>query len=213
MAKVDGLLDPDDEDWWDESDEEDEENLEEEEEEWEIEEEDEVELEGGKEEVIEEVVEKEQVGETLLVENKIVEECGKLCLAIVFEGNKTTKEVFTTADMGIVSSAGIAEDVLVKIGSLTVPADCHVIRTTKHSKGGKPQVLLRRPTLKTTGFKLNYITETFSFKVGYVEEIYHPKRPPALNKKFAHQVQLSSEHKVEGKKSKKAKERLKKARG
>ncbi|MED6188922.1 hypothetical protein PIB30_090613, partial [Stylosanthes scabra] len=61
MAEVDGLVDPDDEDWWDESDEEDEEDSKEEEEEWEIEEEDEVELEGGEEEVIEEVVEKEQV--------------------------------------------------------------------------------------------------------------------------------------------------------
>ncbi|MED6189697.1 hypothetical protein PIB30_098572, partial [Stylosanthes scabra] len=40
MAKVDGLVDPDDEDWWDESDKEDEEDPEEEEEEWEIEEED-----------------------------------------------------------------------------------------------------------------------------------------------------------------------------
>ncbi|MED6223176.1 hypothetical protein PIB30_071457 [Stylosanthes scabra] len=69
---------------------------------------------------------------------------------------KTTKDVFTTADMGIVSIAGIAEDVLVKIGSLTLPADFHVDN---------------------------------------VEEIYHPKRPPALNKKFALPVQLSSEDK------------------
>ncbi|MED6135033.1 hypothetical protein PIB30_042441 [Stylosanthes scabra] len=220
MAKVNGLVDPDDQDWWDESDEEDEEDPEEEEEEWEIEEENEVELEGGKEEVIEEVVEKEQVGETLLEENKIVEECGKLCLATMFEGNKghkpillTTKDVFTTIDMGIVSIAGIEEDVLVKIGSWTVPADFHDIRTTRHSKGGTPQVLLGRPTLKTAKFKLDYITETFSFKVGNVEEIYHPKRPPALNKKFVHQVQLSSEDKVEGKKSKEAKERLKKGKG
>ncbi|MED6189350.1 hypothetical protein PIB30_095130 [Stylosanthes scabra] len=86
---------------------------------------------------------------------------------------KTKKDVFTTADMGIVSIAGIAEDVLVKTGSLTVPIDFHV---------------------------------------GNVE-IYHPKRPPASNKKFAHQVQLSSEGKVEGKKSKEAKERLKKGKG
>ncbi|MED6163933.1 hypothetical protein PIB30_084873 [Stylosanthes scabra] len=229
MAEVDGLVDPDDEDWWDESDEEDEEDPKEEEKEWEIEEENEVELEGGKEEVIEEVVEKEQVSETLLEENKIVEECGKLCLATVFEGNKvhkpifpikcgdpgpclTTKDVFTTADMGIVSIAGIAEDVVVKIGSLTVPADFHVIRTTRHSKGGTPQVLLGRPTFKTAGFKLDYITKMFSFKVGNVEEICHPKRLPASNKKFAHQVPLSSEDKVEGKKSKEAKERLKKGK-
>ncbi|MED6172761.1 hypothetical protein PIB30_052987 [Stylosanthes scabra] len=239
MAKVDNLVDPDDEDWWDEWDEEDEEDPKEEEEEWEIEEEDAVELEGGKEEVIREVVEKKQVGETLLEENKIVEECGKLCLTMVFVGNKmhkiilpvkcedpgpclvtceirginirdclcdlgacasvmsyelyvlldlgplkTTNDVFTTTDMGIVSIAGIAED------------------------GGTPQVLLGRPTLKTAGFKLDYI-----FKVGKVEEIYHPERSPASNKKFAHQVQLGSEDKVEGKKSKEAKERLERGKG
>ncbi|MED6164632.1 hypothetical protein PIB30_092096 [Stylosanthes scabra] len=177
--------------------------------------------------MIREVVEKKQVGEILLEENKIVEECRKLCLAMVFEGNKmhkpillvkcedpgpclvtceirginikdclcdpgacasvmpyelyvlldlgplkTTKDVFTTADMGIVSIAGIAED----------------IQQGRH-------------------------TETFSFKVGKVEEIYHSERPPALNKKFAHQVQLGSEDKVEGKKSKEAKERLERGKG
>ncbi|MED6219238.1 hypothetical protein PIB30_033944 [Stylosanthes scabra] len=77
---------------------------------------------------------------------------------------RSTKDIFTTADMGIVSIAGIAEDVIVKIGSLTVPADFHVIRSTRHSKGGTPQVLLGRPTLQTAGFKLDYITNAFSFK-------------------------------------------------
>ncbi|MED6159568.1 hypothetical protein PIB30_043433 [Stylosanthes scabra] len=115
--------------------------------------------------------------------------------------------------MGIVSIAGIVEDVLVTIGSLTVPADFHVIRATRHSKGGTPQVLLGKPTLKTAGFKLDYITDTFSFKVRNVEEVYHPKRPPALKKKLAHQVQLSKEDKVEEKKSKEAKEKLKKGKG
>ncbi|MED6172244.1 hypothetical protein PIB30_048230 [Stylosanthes scabra] len=115
--------------------------------------------------------------------------------------------------MGIVSIAGIAEDVLVKIGSLTVPADFHVIRTTRHSKGGTPQVLLGKPTLKTARFKLDYITDTFSFKDGKVEEVYHPKRPPTLNKKFAHQVQLSSKDKGEGKKNEEAKEKLKRRKG
>ncbi|MED6109282.1 hypothetical protein PIB30_031942 [Stylosanthes scabra] len=96
---------------------------------------------------------------------------------------------------------------------LTVPADFHVIRATWHSKGGTPQVLLGRPTLKTAGFKLDYITDTFSFKVENVEEVYHPKKPPALNKKFANQVQLSKEDQIEEKKSEEAKERLKKGKG
>ncbi|MED6137622.1 hypothetical protein PIB30_066685 [Stylosanthes scabra] len=115
--------------------------------------------------------------------------------------------------MGIVSIARIAEDVLVTIGSLTVPADFHVIRTTRHSKSGTPQVLLGRPTLKIVGFKLDYITDTFSFKVGNVEEVYHPKKPPALDKKFAHQVQLSKEDKDERRQSEEAKGRLKKGKG
>ncbi|MED6195581.1 hypothetical protein PIB30_039185 [Stylosanthes scabra] len=47
--------------------------------------------------------------------------------------------------------------------------------------------MLGRPTLQTAGFKLDYITNAFSFKVGKVEEVYHPKKPSAVNKKSAHQ--------------------------
>ncbi|MED6223687.1 hypothetical protein PIB30_076506 [Stylosanthes scabra] len=47
--------------------------------------------------------------------------------------------------------------------------------------------------LKTAGFQLDYITETFSFKVGNVEETFHPVRPPASFDKSAHQVQLGNE--------------------
>ncbi|MED6115625.1 hypothetical protein PIB30_092482, partial [Stylosanthes scabra] len=74
--------------------------------------------------------------------------------------------------LGIVSIESIAEDVQVKIGSLS-----------------------------TAGFQLNYITETFSFKVGNVEETFHPERPPASSKKNAHKVQLDHEGKVGRKKS------------
>ncbi|MED6197844.1 hypothetical protein PIB30_060580 [Stylosanthes scabra] len=115
--------------------------------------------------------------------------------------------------MGIVSIAGTAEDVVVTIGSLTFPTDFHVIRSIRHSKGGTPQVLLGKPTLKTAGFKLDYITNAFSFKIGNMEEVYHPKKPPAVNKKFAHQVQLSKEDKDERKLSEEAKTRLKRSKG
>ncbi|MED6114376.1 hypothetical protein PIB30_079653 [Stylosanthes scabra] len=93
---------------------------------------------------------------------------------------RSTKDIFIIADMGIVSIAGIAEDVVVKIGSLTVPANFHVIRSTRHSKG---------------------------------EEVYHPRKPSAASKKFAHQVQLSKEDKDESKQSEEAKARLKKLKG
>ncbi|MED6175366.1 hypothetical protein PIB30_077667 [Stylosanthes scabra] len=43
--------------------------------------------------------------------------------------------------------------------------------------------------------------------------IYHPKKPPAVNKKFAHQVQLSKEDKDERKQSEEAKTRLKRSKG
>ncbi|MED6119924.1 hypothetical protein PIB30_016304 [Stylosanthes scabra] len=115
--------------------------------------------------------------------------------------------------MGIISIAGIAKDVVVTIGSLTFPTSFHVIRSTRHSKGGTPQVLLGRPTLKTAGFKLDYITNALSFKVGNMEEVYHPKKPPTVNKKFPHQVQLSKEDKDERKQSEEVKIRLKRSKG
>ncbi|MED6159397.1 hypothetical protein PIB30_042022 [Stylosanthes scabra] len=70
-----------------------------------------------------------------------------------------------------------------------------------------------RPTLKTAEFKLDYITNAFSFKIGNMEEVYHPKKPPAVNKKFVHQVQLSKEDNDERKQSEEAKTRLKRSMG
>ncbi|MED6186081.1 hypothetical protein PIB30_063384 [Stylosanthes scabra] len=46
-----------------------------------------------------------------------------------------------------------------------------------------------------------------------MEEVYHPKKPPTVNKKFAHQVQLSKEDKDERRKSEEAKTRLKRSKG
>ncbi|MED6132873.1 hypothetical protein PIB30_022952, partial [Stylosanthes scabra] len=93
-------------------------------------------------------------------------------------------DIFTTANIGIVSIAGIAEDVVVKIGSLT-----------------------------TARFKLDYITNAFSFKVGNVEDVYHPRKPSAASKKSAHQIQLKKEDKDERKQSEEAKSRLKRLKG
>ncbi|MED6119509.1 hypothetical protein PIB30_012415 [Stylosanthes scabra] len=65
----------------------------------------------------------------------------------------------------------------------------------------------------TARFKLDYITNALSFKVRNVEEVYHPKKPSAVSKKFAHQVQLSKEDKDERKQSEEAKTRLKRSKG
>ncbi|MED6160236.1 hypothetical protein PIB30_049514 [Stylosanthes scabra] len=145
MPEVDRLVGSDDEDWpWDDSNEEDEEESDE------------------KEEDVEEKCEKEEVAINHEEESKTAEECGRLCIATVSEEDlgplKKTKDVFTRADLGIVSIHGIAKNVLVKIGSLTVPTDFHIRRATKDSKGGN------------------------------VEETFHPVRPPASSKKNVHQL-------------------------
>ncbi|MED6113374.1 hypothetical protein PIB30_070154 [Stylosanthes scabra] len=75
-------------------------------------------------------------------------------------------EVFTMVDTSIVAVAGIAENVLVKIGELTILA---------------------------ASFRLNYIDKIFTFEVGNVIEIFHPTRPPAPRKKGAHQMQVSNQ--------------------
>ncbi|MED6164382.1 hypothetical protein PIB30_089456 [Stylosanthes scabra] len=103
LAKANDMVDLDDEDWWDESDEDDEEDSKDEDEEWEIEEEDEVELKVEKEDVIKEVVEKEQTDETPSEKDIIVEDCGKLCLATIFEGDEGHKPILPvkSEDLGL----------------------------------------------------------------------------------------------------------------
>ncbi|MED6211826.1 hypothetical protein PIB30_077315 [Stylosanthes scabra] len=79
---------------------------------------------------------------------------------------KKSKEVFTTVDASIVP--------------------------TKGEKGGRPQVLLGRPFLKTARFKLQYDDDTFSLSVGKITEIFHVTRPPAPRKKGAHQLRVGT---------------------
>ncbi|MED6221826.1 hypothetical protein PIB30_058390 [Stylosanthes scabra] len=82
---------------------------------------------------------------------------------------KKSDEVFTMVDSSIMAVAGIAENVLVKIGELTIPANFDVIRTSRGDKGGKP------------------------LKLGNVIEIFHPSRPPTPQRKSAQQIQVSNE--------------------
>ncbi|MED6151949.1 hypothetical protein PIB30_087174 [Stylosanthes scabra] len=81
---------------------------------------------------------------------------------------------------------------MVNIGKLTIPTDFHVIRPTKGDKGGRPQVLLGRPFLKTARFKLQYDDDTFSLSVGKITEIFHMTRPPVPRKKGAHQLRVGT---------------------
>ncbi|MED6124606.1 hypothetical protein PIB30_060468 [Stylosanthes scabra] len=106
---------------------------------------------------------------------------------------KKLREVFTTTDASIVSVAGIAEYVLVKIGQLTIPADFHVIMPTKGDKGGKPQY-----------------DEIFIFEVGNVIEIFHLPPPPKPRKKGLHQLQQDKGKKIKDKPWKEEKGRTRK---
>ncbi|MED6113518.1 hypothetical protein PIB30_071554 [Stylosanthes scabra] len=87
---------------------------------------------------------------------------------------------------------GQRQDVIVKLGELTIPADFHVIKTSPSDKGSNPQVLLGRPFLKTASFKLNYYDETFSFEFGNVIEIFQPTRPPIPKEGSVHHFQLGN---------------------
>ncbi|MED6187043.1 hypothetical protein PIB30_072616 [Stylosanthes scabra] len=102
-------------------------------------------------------------------------------------------------DASIVSEAGIAENVLVEVGELTIPADFHIIMPTKGDKGGRPQVLLGRPFLKTTGFRLQYDDDTFTFSVGKITEMFPVTPPPTPRKKSVHHFQICREEKKEKK--------------
>ncbi|MED6210313.1 hypothetical protein PIB30_062933 [Stylosanthes scabra] len=59
-------------------------------------------------------------------------------------------------------------------------------------KGGRPQVLLGRPFLKTARFKLQYDDDTFSLSVGKITEIFHVTHPPAPRRKGAHQLRVGT---------------------
>ncbi|MED6175021.1 hypothetical protein PIB30_074581 [Stylosanthes scabra] len=81
---------------------------------------------------------------------------------------------------------------LSRIGELTILADFHVIMPTKGDKGGKPQVLLGRPFLKTAEFKLIYYDKIFTFSVGNVIEIFYLTPPPKPPKKGIHQLKVDN---------------------
>ncbi|MED6139420.1 hypothetical protein PIB30_083668 [Stylosanthes scabra] len=113
---------------------------------------------------------------------------------------RSTKDIFITADMGIVSIPGIAEDVVVRIGSLTVPADFHVIRSTRHSKGDcwiQARLHHQRVFIQSRKCK----------------GCLPPKETTCCEQKSAHQIQLKKKDKDERRESEEAKSRLKKLKG
>ncbi|MED6139566.1 hypothetical protein PIB30_085051 [Stylosanthes scabra] len=75
---------------------------------------------------------------------------------------------------------------------LSDPEACGNVTPFEGNKGGRPQVLLGRPFLKTGEFKLIYYDEIFTFSVGNVIEIFHLTPPPKPPKKGIHQLKVDN---------------------
>ncbi|XP_016206845.1 uncharacterized protein LOC107647263 [Arachis ipaensis] len=72
---------------------------------------------------------------------------------------------FVLADKSIISVAGIAEDVLVSSKGLTFPIDFYILEIPPNDSGKPSSILLGRPFLKTSRFKLDAFLGTYSFEI------------------------------------------------
>ncbi|MED6174436.1 hypothetical protein PIB30_068937 [Stylosanthes scabra] len=68
-------------------------------------------------------------------------------------------------------------------------------RTPRNNNGSNSQVLLGRPFLKTSGFKLNFYDETFSIEVGNIIEMFQPARPPISQEESEEESVVAAEPK------------------
>ncbi|XP_016185692.1 uncharacterized protein LOC107627367 [Arachis ipaensis] len=72
---------------------------------------------------------------------------------------------FILAGKSIISVVGIAEDVLVTIKGLVFPIDFHILKMPPSDSGRTSSILLGRPFLKTSRFKLDAFLGTYSFEI------------------------------------------------
>ncbi|XP_015940116.1 uncharacterized protein LOC107465657 [Arachis duranensis] len=72
---------------------------------------------------------------------------------------------FILADKSIIFVVGIAEDVLVSIKGLIFPIDFYILEMPPNDSGRPSYILLRRPFLKTSWFKLDAFSGTYSFEI------------------------------------------------
>ncbi|XP_015960336.1 uncharacterized protein LOC107484234 [Arachis duranensis] len=72
---------------------------------------------------------------------------------------------FVLADKSIISVVGIVEDILVSIKGLTFPIDFYILEMPPSDSGRPSSILLRRPFLKTSKFKLDAFLGTYSFEI------------------------------------------------
>ncbi|KAL4293612.1 hypothetical protein AHAS_Ahas18G0145500 [Arachis hypogaea] len=71
---------------------------------------------------------------------------------------------FVLADKSIISVVGIAKNVLVRIQDLIFPVDFHILETPPIDSDRPSSILLGRPFLKTSRFKLDAFLEDYSFE-------------------------------------------------
>ncbi|XP_025647600.1 uncharacterized protein [Arachis hypogaea] len=72
---------------------------------------------------------------------------------------------FVLADKSIITVSGVAEDVLVDIKGLIFPIDFHIIEMPPSESERASSILLGRPFLRTSRFKLDAHSETYSFEI------------------------------------------------
>lgn len=79
---------------------------------------------------------------------------------------KRSAAKFALADKSVITVVGITEDVLVTIKDLVFSIDFYILEMPSMDNGSSSSVLLSRPFLKTSKFKLDAFTSTYSFEVG-----------------------------------------------
>ncbi|XP_057734224.1 uncharacterized protein LOC130949559 [Arachis stenosperma] len=72
---------------------------------------------------------------------------------------------FVLADKSIISVVGIVEVVLVSIKGLIFPIDFYILKMLPNDSGRPSSILLGRPFLKTSRFKLDAFSGTYSFEI------------------------------------------------
>ncbi|XP_016164789.1 uncharacterized protein LOC107607336 [Arachis ipaensis] len=78
---------------------------------------------------------------------------------------KRSAAKFALADKSVITVMEIAEDVLVAIKDLVFPVDFYIIEMPPTENRSSSSVLLVRPFLKTSKFKLDAFIGTYSFEV------------------------------------------------
>nr|XP_025607954.1 uncharacterized protein LOC112701409 [Arachis hypogaea] len=79
---------------------------------------------------------------------------------------KRSAAKFGLADKSVITVMGIAEDVLVAIKNLVFPVDFYILEMPPTESRSSSSVLLGKTFLKTSKFKLDAFTGTYSFEVG-----------------------------------------------